>query len=107
MNLNPFAFRPWPVAFWTTAVYLALVIPLLYVHETVPEPPKQKSLQRGLNLSEALVDLRAVTGKFHPYNSHANDEVREYYIKRSKDILERNKMDYTVDESGGVLYSNG
>lgn len=107
MNLNPLAFTPWPVAFWTTVTYLALFIPLIYVHETVPAPPKQSALRPGLNLAEALGDLRAVTGSFHPYNSHANDEVREYYMKRSKEILDRNKISYTVDRSGGVIWGNG
>ncbi|KAH7141243.1 putative zinc metalloprotease [Dactylonectria estremocensis] len=99
---NPFAFRPGPVTFWTTIIYLALAIPLIYVHETVPPAPANRSLYRGLNLTEALLDLQNITNAFHPYNSHKNDEVREFIITRSKEILDRNGMDYKTDLSGGV-----
>ncbi|XP_044722220.1 peptidase family m28 domain-containing protein [Hirsutella rhossiliensis] len=70
---NPFAFRPGPVTFWTTVVYLAVVIPLVYVHETVPGAPADDALYGGLNLTEAWLDLQTITRTYHPYNSHEND----------------------------------
>ncbi|KAH7152800.1 putative zinc metalloprotease [Dactylonectria macrodidyma] len=99
---NPFAFRPGPVTFWTTFIYLAIVIPLLYVHETVPPAPANRSLYRGLNLTEAFSDLQNMTNAFHPYNSHENDKVRDFIITRSKEILDRNGMEYKTDLTGGV-----
>ncbi|KAM3542069.1 hypothetical protein ARSEF1564_005025 [Beauveria bassiana] len=101
---NPFAFRPWPVFFWTTATYLAILIPLLYVHETVPSIPKHEVLPAGVNLTDAWIDLQRITAHYHPYNSHANDEVREYLAKRVKQILDQNKTPYTVDRSGGRVW---
>ncbi|KPM37835.1 Vacuolar membrane protease [Neonectria ditissima] len=103
---NPFAFRPGPVSFWTTVIYLAIAIPLIYVHETVPPGPANRSLYRGLNLTEAFQDLQNITSTFHPYNSHQNDRVREFIVMRSKEILDRNGMDYTTDLSGGVAWQD-
>ncbi|RFU80810.1 hypothetical protein TARUN_1375 [Trichoderma arundinaceum] len=102
--LNPFSFRPGPVTFWTTAVYLAVTIPLLYVHEVVPPVPSSHSLKQGLNLSEAWLDLQAITKEYHPFNSRANTDVRNYFIKRSKDILDRNGVPYTTETIGGVIW---
>lgn len=101
---NPFAFRPGPVSFWTTAIYLAIAIPLIYVHETVPPAPTNRSLYRGLNLTEAFLDLQNITHAFHPYNSHNNDDVREFLMARSKEILDRNGMPFRTDLSGGVAW---
>lgn len=91
---NPFAFRPGPVTFWTTAIYLAVAIPLIYVHETVPPAPEDHSLYRGLNLTEAWADLEVISNAYHPYNSHQNDAVREFIVNRTVAILERNGVDY-------------
>lgn len=101
---NPFAFRPGPVSFWTTVVYIALAIPIIYIHETVPPAPADRSLYSGLNLTEAWMDLQVITRKFHPYNSHENDRVREFIIDRSKEILDRNDMKYSIDDSGPVAW---
>lgn len=103
---NPFAFRPGPVSFWTTAVYLAVFISLIYVHETVPAAPAQGDLPPGINLTEAWADLQAITRWYHPYNSHENDVVRDYLMRRSRDILDRNGVKYTEDLTGGVPWKN-
>jgi hypothetical protein len=103
---NPFAFRPGQVTFWTTVIYLAVAIPLLYVHETVPPTPKDYSLYRGLNLTEAWLDLQTITTNHHPYNSHDNDRVREYLMNRSEEILDRNKVRYSVEsKTEGSVWS--
>lgn len=99
---NPFAFRPGPVSFWTTVVYLAVAIPIIYIHETVPPAPSDHSLYRGLNLTEAWQDLETISNSYHPYNSHQNDLVREFLVNRSVAILERNGVDYSTEISGGV-----
>lgn len=97
---NPFAFRPGPVTFWTTVAYLAVVIPLIYVHETVPGAPADDALDRRLNLTEAWLDLQTLTKTYHPYNSHENDRVRSFLLARAKHILDRNAIDYTVETLG-------
>jgi hypothetical protein len=99
---NPFAFRPGPVSFWTTIIYLAVVVPLIYVHETVPPAPSDHSLYRGLNLTEAWIDLQTISNAFHPYNSHQNDLVREFIVNRSKEILDHNGVEYTTQVFDGA-----
>lgn len=99
---NPFAFRPGPVTLWSTAVYLAVVIPLVYIHETVPGAPADDALYGGLNLTEAWFDLQTMTKTYHPYNSHENDHVREYLLTRAKHVLDRNAIDYTIETLGDV-----
>ncbi|KAJ4263005.1 hypothetical protein NW762_006618 [Fusarium torreyae] len=97
---NPLAFRPGPVSFWTTVIYLALAIPLIYVHETVP--PADRSLHHGLNLTEAWLDLQNISSAYHPYNSHENDRVRKFIMSRTKEILDRNDLAYTTETIGGI-----
>ncbi|MBE3045092.1 hypothetical protein IMZ48_21570, partial [Candidatus Bathyarchaeota archaeon] len=62
---NPLAFRPAQVTFWTTAVYLALVIPLVFVQETVPPAPKTPTPFPGVNLDDAWADLTTITRAPH------------------------------------------
>jgi hypothetical protein len=77
---NPLAFTPWPVTIITTAVYLALIIPLLVINHNVPSAPRTSP--SGLDLTEAWQDLQSLTKGFHPYNSHQNDEVRSWLLER-------------------------
>lgn len=93
---NPFAFRPAPVSFWTTFVYLIIAIPLLYIHETVPSAPSQKSLSPGLNLTEAWHDLEAITNAYHPFNSRQNDVVRTFFKARVEEIVKRNDIEVST-----------
>lgn len=106
MKLNPFAFRPGPVAFWTSIVYLILIVALVYVQESVPNVPNPSKLPAGVNLTEAWADLQAMTASFHPYASHANDDVRAYLLTRAQNILVRNKVPFAIEKSGGVIWSN-
>ncbi|KAG5984064.1 hypothetical protein E4U55_006199 [Claviceps digitariae] len=103
---NPFAFRRGPVSFWTTVVYIAVFVSLIYVHETVPSAPSQDDLPQGVNLTEAWADLQAITRSYHPYNSHENDVVRDYLMRRSREILDRNGVAYTEDLTGGVPWKS-
>ncbi|KAF3394165.1 Vacuolar membrane protease [Penicillium rolfsii] len=77
---NPLAFTPWPVTIITTAVFLALIIPILVIHLNVPAAPRTSP--EGLNLTEAWQDLQALTRGYHPYNSHENDHVRAWLLER-------------------------
>lgn len=83
---NPIAFRPWPVTILTTLVYLALLIPLIVIHNVVPKAPEESP--KGLDLAEAWGDLQHITSGFHPYNSRQNDEVREWLLQRIDTILD-------------------
>ncbi|KND92311.1 Vacuolar membrane protease [Tolypocladium ophioglossoides CBS 100239] len=89
------AFRPGPVTFWTTFLYLVITLPVIYVQEIVPPAPKD--LPGGLNLTEAWQDLQNITSAYHPFNSRENDRVRQFFINRSKEVLNRNGIDYTVE----------
>ncbi|KAJ5444095.1 Vacuolar membrane protease [Penicillium daleae] len=77
---NPLAFTPWPVTIITTAVFLALIIPILVIHLNVPAAPRTSP--EGLNLTEAWQDLQSLTRGYHPYNSHENDHVRAWLLER-------------------------
>lgn len=103
---NPFAFRPGPVSFWTSLVYLIIILSLVYVHETVPPAPSQRDLPEGVNLTEAWSDLQAITRQHHPYNSHANDVVRDYLLRRLREILDRNGVKHTTETTGGIPWSH-
>ncbi|OAA64483.1 peptidase family m28 family [Niveomyces insectorum RCEF 264] len=102
---NPFAFRPWQVTFWTTLVYLALLIPIICIHEAVPSAPGESALPAGISLSEAWADLANLTQHFHPANSHANDRVRAFLLRRLQQVLDANGASWTtqadrVDSAG-------
>jgi hypothetical protein len=61
------------VTITTAVVYLAIFIPIIIIHETVPSAPKNPTVYRGLNLTEAWLDLAELTNGYHPYNSRRND----------------------------------
>lgn len=94
---NPIAFRPTQVTIWTTITYLALLIPLIIINETVPPPPSTPVPYPGLNLTEAWHDLASLTQGYHPYNSHKNDDVRTWLLLRIQDILTDNGVDWTTE----------
>ncbi|KAF1970223.1 endoplasmic reticulum metallopeptidase 1 [Bimuria novae-zelandiae CBS 107.79] len=87
---NPFAFTPRPVIFWVTATYIAIFAVLLTVHLNVPDYPHKTPA--GTNLTEAWSDLQHITRRYHPYNSHANDDVRKYLLSRMQEIVESKNL---------------
>ncbi|CAK7566578.1 MAG: hypothetical protein SEPTF4163_004525 [Sporothrix epigloea] len=87
---NLFAFRPIQVTLWAAVIYLALVIPIINVQESVPKVPSEKALPHGLSIEEAWADLGNLTLQFHPSNSHANDDVRAFLLTRIHEILNGN-----------------
>lgn len=103
--LNPFAFRPLQVTFWTVVVYLAVVIPIICIQETVPSPPSESALPHGISVVEAWADLANLTQYLHPANSHANDNVRGFLLRRIHQILDRNGASWKTqaDRSDGAL----
>lgn len=97
---NPFAFRPGPVSFWTTVVYVALLVTLIVINESVPPPPASPTAYRGLNLTEAWLDLSVLTARYHPYASHENDKVRSWLLLRIGEILDQNGASWSTEATG-------
>jgi hypothetical protein len=89
-RLNPLSFTPGPVVFFVSALYIALFAALLTVHVRVPNYPSKTP--DGINLTQAWSDLEHITREFHPYNSHANDHVRDYLLTRVKDAIAAKKL---------------
>ncbi|KAI8633011.1 hypothetical protein F5Y19DRAFT_285346 [Xylariaceae sp. FL1651] len=87
---NPVGFRPLAVSFWTTIIYLALLIPLLVIHETVPSPPNSPTQYYGLNLTKAWLDLTVLSHSYHPFNSRKNDEIHNWLLLELDQIRKRN-----------------
>jgi hypothetical protein len=107
---NPLAFTPLPVIIITSVTYIALFAALLRVHLTVPSLPS--STPAGTNLTQAWSDLEVVARQFHPYNSHANDDVRDYLLSRVKSItasknLGSDRVQIVDDNVSNATFSSG
>jgi hypothetical protein len=95
--ISPFSFRPGPVTFWTTVTYLALLIPIIVINERTPPAPSDESPLQGINLTQAWLDLTTVTRAYHPYNSHYNDNLRQFLLQRIRSSLDENAVSWTTD----------
>lgn len=93
---NPFAFAPIPVTVIVSAVYLALVIPLIIIHTTVPKAPSHPAPYAGINITEAWLDLAELSHGYHPYNSRQNDIVHNWLLGRIDAILVENNVHFTT-----------
>ncbi|OTA67181.1 hypothetical protein K449DRAFT_324824 [Hypoxylon sp. EC38] len=100
---NPVAFKPFPVTFWTTIAYVALLIPLLVVHETVPPPPSNPTLYSGLNLTKSWLELTELSREYHPFNSRRNDKIHDWLLLELEEIKRRNRAN---DSNVVVLADN-
>lgn len=100
---NPVAFKPFAVTFWTTVTYIALLVPLLVIHETVPPPPSNPTLYSGLNLTKSWLDLTVISRDYHPFNSRKNDEIHDWLLLELVEIKKRNGAN---DSSVVVLADN-
>lgn len=83
------------VTFIVAVVYLAVLTPVLVLHETVPPAPTDATEYRGLNLTEAWLDLAELSSAYHPFNSRRNDAVRNWLLRRVESILDYNGVQYT------------
>ncbi|KAM0327662.1 hypothetical protein ACHAQA_005955 [Verticillium albo-atrum] len=99
---NPFGFRVGPVTFWSIIIYVALLVPLLWIHETVPPAPSSPTPTPGINLTEAWHDLTTITKHYHPYNSRDNERVGDYILERIANILDRKGINWTLERTGSV-----
>lgn len=80
-------------------MYLALIIPIIVLNEKVPSPPTDPVPFSGVNLTEAWFDLATLTQGYHPYNSHKNDQVRDWLLLRIQEILDANCADWKTESS--------
>ena len=98
---NPIGFGSTQVSIISSGVYIALIATLLWIHLTVPSTPGTQTPAKGLNLTQAWLDLDFVSNGFHPYNSERNDVVKDYLVKRIDAMLKDNGVKYaTVDKNG-------
>ncbi|KAF3934480.1 hypothetical protein ABW19_dt0203219 [Dactylella cylindrospora] len=109
-KLSFLQFRPLPVTIFTVVIYLSLFIPLLIIHYVPPSPPPIAALKEkiGVDLEETWHSLANITRKYHPYNSHANDDVRTFLVDRINTIIERNgnnRTEVVEDTEVNVLYA--
>ncbi len=93
---NPISFTPLPVTSITSIVYVALIVSLLVVQHVVPEAPQTLS---GTNLTEAWRDLQTLSDGFRPYNSHRNDYIRVWLLRRIETIVLENGVSLSTGDS--------
>ncbi|KAF5317305.1 hypothetical protein D9611_003592 [Ephemerocybe angulata] len=75
----------------TTLLVLIYIIALtsIFVSDQLASIPHQGSKKlKWLNLDLARRDLEHIAARPHPYNSHANDAVRDYIHSRLKDMAD-------------------
>jgi len=79
------------------------------IHFVPPRNIPSESRQDDIRISivDAWHDLQHITRDwgYHPYNSHANDKVKEYLIARIHEILRNNKIG--VETRNGEWEGNG
>ncbi|RKF71529.1 Vacuolar membrane protease [Golovinomyces cichoracearum] len=102
---SPFSFLPLTVTIVTTIVYVSITISLLVIHLTVPSAPQNPTPYEGLNLTEAWLDLDELSNGYHPFNSHRNDEVRQWIILRIKEILDKSNTCWVLEGSDQLIRS--
>ncbi|KAF9222451.1 hypothetical protein BS17DRAFT_708764 [Gyrodon lividus] len=76
------AFNTIPTTVLLVLIYTAIFSTVL-VTDNLPAVPKHT---RGLDLDQAWLDLHQVSARPHPFNSHANDLVRDYIRDHLGDV---------------------
>ncbi|QIW95793.1 hypothetical protein AMS68_001311 [Peltaster fructicola] len=84
---KPIAFQPLQVTTIISGIYLLLLTIVLYVHIKVPAAPQDEAPFVGLNQTQAWRDLQELSRDFRPFNSHRNDEIREWLVDRTTAIV--------------------
>lgn len=87
---NPVAFVPLQVSILGGLLYIALFAVLLVVHLNVPSAPSTPTPAKGINLTEAWLDLEFLSEAYHPWGSRRNEVVRNYLLQRVEEILDHN-----------------
>ncbi len=101
---NPFAFSETPVTVITPLVYIVLIVPLLIIHHVVPEAPTHIA-GTNVNITEAWLDLQTLSDGFHPYNSHRNDVVRDWLLRRIEALRGDNPVVVFSDTISNASFS--
>ena len=101
---NPFAFSETPVTVITPLVYIALIVPLLVINHVVPPAPTQIA-GTNVNITEAWLDLQTLSNGFHPYNSHRNDDVRDWLLRRVEALRGDNPVVVFSDTISNASFS--
>ncbi|KIM36881.1 hypothetical protein M413DRAFT_448815 [Hebeloma cylindrosporum] len=96
-----FGYRVAPTSLLAFITYFSIFV-ALFVTDILPSVPSPQK-QGDLDLKEAFEDLRHITSRPHPYNSHANDNVRAYILSR----LETLALNYPHVHISNDLVSNG
>ncbi|KAJ3571738.1 hypothetical protein NP233_g3556 [Leucocoprinus birnbaumii] len=99
MNLRTPSFSSGSVSSAVLVSYIVILF-LVFWENVLPDAPKD---QQGLSLESAYNDLHHITERPHPYNSHANDYVRQYILERVYSIADEYPHVHVVDD----LRSNG
>ncbi|KAG9053237.1 hypothetical protein FS842_008467 [Serendipita sp. 407] len=100
-------FERLPVTIVVLVCYLAAIISTVIVQEWLPEAP-HRARNPGLNLDEAWKDLKSIAQVAHPFNSHQNDEVGAYLVKRLKDIKKgKDFVTLDADDSTNAWWYEG
>ncbi|KXN85136.1 hypothetical protein AN958_11676 [Leucoagaricus sp. SymC.cos] len=73
---------------------------LVFWNDVLPDVPTD---QQGLSLQDAYLDLHYVSARPHPYNSHANDYVRNYILAKVRAMADEYPHVRLIDD----LRSNG
>ncbi|KAF8994186.1 hypothetical protein BDQ17DRAFT_1252051 [Cyathus striatus] len=88
------------------AIY-TLIFAVLWKRISVPKLPEDPSVF-GLNFTQAYQDLYQIASRPHPYNSHANDEVRLYLLKRLREVTEGHAhIEIDDDQSSKATWVRG
>lgn len=96
MRSSPIPFTPTLTTLLALTTYIIITVLLLVIHFVPPRniPSQASQDEARISVVDAWHDLQHITGDwgFHPYNSHANDKVKEYLVRRINQILEANKV---------------
>ena len=110
---NPLAFTRGPVTVFTSVIYLAIIVALIVVQTGVPSVPKSATPVKGINLTEAWLDLQLLTSSYHPYNSRQNDYVHDWLKLRLNTIVTENAQNSSslpayvfADDTSNLTFSS-
>lgn len=102
-----FPFTPIPTTLLALTTYIIITTVLLAIHFVPPRniPPQSRQNDMKISVVDAWHDLQHITRDwgYHPYNSHANDRVKEYLIERIHEILRNNKIGVEAGHGNGVM----
>ncbi|CDK26427.1 unnamed protein product [Kuraishia capsulata CBS 1993] len=93
---STFGFRKTTVTLVTILSYVLSVLVASYFQYEVNQPPQPEPAI----LTSSWYDLQRISEKFHPYDSHANDEVHDYILKRTEELASQ-KAYISVNDTFG------